>query len=61
LPAQVWSEKSGHVVNVEGNELQVVPFIKAPADAPADDVALGMLTLQMGKPHAVGARAPLAK
>ena len=61
LPAQVWSEKSGHVVNVEGIELVVAPFIKAPAGIPADDVALGMLTLQMGQPQAAEARAPLLK
>ena len=52
LPAQVWTEKSGHIVNVEGRELPVVPFIEAPKGIPADDVALGMLTIQMGKPQA---------
>jgi predicted molibdopterin-dependent oxidoreductase YjgC len=50
LPAQVWTEKHGHVTNVEGRELPVVHFTQAPKGIPADDVALGMLTIEMGKP-----------
>jgi NADH dehydrogenase/NADH:ubiquinone oxidoreductase subunit G len=57
LPAQTWAEKTGHIVNVEGRELPAVPFIEAPKGSPADDVALGMLTIQMGKPKAAKARA----
>jgi hypothetical protein len=51
LPAQVWTEKSGHIVNVEGRDLPVVPFVTAPKGIPADDVAFGILTIQMGKPQ----------
>ena len=49
---------SGHIVNVEGHELPVVPFVKAPKGIPADDVAFGMLAIQMGKRQAPR-RAPL--
>ena len=30
LPAQVWTEKTGHIVNIEGRELPVVPSTMAP-------------------------------
>lgn len=61
LPAQVWMEKSGHIVNVEGNTLPVAPFVAAPKDIPADDVAFGMLAIQIGKRHATAARAVATK
>jgi NADH dehydrogenase/NADH:ubiquinone oxidoreductase subunit G len=60
LPAQVWTEKSGHIVNVEGRDLPVAPFVKAPKGVPADDVALGILTIQMGKGPKVAKRAAVA-
>jgi formate dehydrogenase major subunit len=60
LPAQVWTEKSGHIVNVEGRDMPVVPFVVAPTGVPADDVALGMLAIAMGKPQKTDARVAVA-
>ena len=57
LPAQHWTEKSGHVTNIEGRDLPVMPCVKGLKGIPADDVALGMLTIQMGRPQKAGARA----
>jgi len=51
LPAQVWTEKNGHIVNVEDRELPVVACTQPPAGVPADDVAFGILTIEMGKPQ----------
>lgn len=61
LPAQVWTEKSGHVTNIEGRDLPVVRAVKAPAGVPDDDVALGMLAIRMGQPQVEDARVPVAK
>ena len=61
LPAQVWTEKSGHIVNVEGNTMLVAPFVTAPKGIPADDVAFGMLAIQMGKKQTAAARAAVTK
>lgn len=61
LPAQVWTEKSGHIVNVEGNTMPVAPFVTSPKGVPADDVAFGMLAIQIGKRHATAARAAATK
>jgi formate dehydrogenase major subunit len=43
LPALVWTEKRGHVTNLAGRELPVVPFTKAPAGIPADEATLAKL------------------
>ena len=43
LPALAWSEKDGHVVNVEGRVLAVVPVLQSPENVPADDVTLRRL------------------
>jgi formate dehydrogenase major subunit len=48
LPAQTWSEKAGHIVNLESRELNVVPFIKAPQDVPADGATLALLAQRLG-------------
>jgi formate dehydrogenase major subunit len=36
LPARVWTEQAGHIVNLEGRELPVVPATVAPASVAAD-------------------------
>ncbi len=43
LPAQVWTEKHGHVHNLSGRELPVVPCTKAPDGIPADEATLARL------------------
>jgi predicted molibdopterin-dependent oxidoreductase YjgC len=50
LPARTWAEKSGHVVNLEGRALSVVPFVKPPQDVPADDAAIALLAECLGHP-----------
>jgi formate dehydrogenase major subunit len=47
FPAQVWTEKDGHIVNVEGRELAVTPSIKAPENVRADWAAFEMLSQVM--------------
>ena len=49
LPAQTWAEKQGHVVNIEGRELPVVPSLKPPAGVPSDVATLAMLAERMGR------------
>ncbi len=51
LPARVWSEKQGSLVNLEGRELPVVPLTEAPPDIHPDWVTLATLSSLMG--HAV--------
>jgi NADH dehydrogenase/NADH:ubiquinone oxidoreductase subunit G len=36
LPARVWTEQAGHIVNLEGRELPIVPATVAPASVAAD-------------------------
>jgi formate dehydrogenase major subunit len=43
LPAQAWTEKRGHVTNLAGRELPVVPCTKAPDGIPADAATLAKL------------------
>jgi formate dehydrogenase major subunit len=50
LPAQVWTERAGHVVNVEGRQLPVVPITQAPAGVQADEAALALLADRLGHP-----------
>jgi formate dehydrogenase major subunit len=50
LPAQVWTEQTGHIVNVEGRQLPVVPFTKAPAGVQADAAALALLAGRLEHP-----------
>lgn len=61
LPAQVWSEREGQVTNIEGQTRPVMAFTHGPAGIPADHVAMGMLTIQMGKPAPAAERAAVAK
>jgi predicted molibdopterin-dependent oxidoreductase YjgC len=48
LPAQVWTEKSGHVTNMEGREIAVVPFITPPDGIPAAEATLAKLQKEIG-------------
>ena len=48
LPAQVWTEKSGHVTNMEGREIAVVPFTTPPEGIPADEATLAKLQKEIG-------------
>jgi formate dehydrogenase major subunit len=43
LPARIWTEKDGAIVNIEGRELPVVASTKPPAGVPADVVTLESL------------------
>jgi formate dehydrogenase major subunit len=49
LPAQIWAEKHGHIVNIEGRELPVVAALKSPAGVPTDVATLTMLAEHMGR------------
>jgi predicted molibdopterin-dependent oxidoreductase YjgC len=51
LPARLWTEKQGSIVNLEGRELPVVPLSEAPRDIHPDWVTLATLSSLMG--HAV--------
>lgn len=48
LPARVWSEQSGHVVNLEGQTLPVTPLLQAPRSVHADWETLMQLSMRMG-------------
>ena len=50
LPAQTWAELEGHMINIEGRELPVVPFIRPPQGVVADSVTLTKLAEHMGHP-----------
>jgi len=49
LPARVWAEKDGHVVNIEGRELPVIALVPPNAGVPADAATLASLAEQMGR------------
>jgi formate dehydrogenase major subunit len=49
LPALVWPEKHGHIVNIEGRELPVVACVQPPAGVPADAVTLATLAEHIGR------------
>jgi len=48
LPARLWTEKQGSIVNLEGRELPVVPTAEAPRDIHPDWVTLATLSSLMG-------------
>ena len=50
LPAQVWTEQEGHIINIEGRQLPVMPATRAPEGVQADWAALTMLSDRMGHP-----------
>ncbi len=43
LPAQVWTEKAGHIVSLAGRELTLTPCTVAPAGILADEVVLARM------------------
>jgi formate dehydrogenase major subunit len=49
LPARVWVEKEGHVVNIEGRELPVVACVQPPAGVHADAATLSQLAERLGR------------
>ncbi len=48
LPAQAWTEKSGHVVNMEGRTIQITPLASAPRSVHTDRETLLQLSVRMG-------------
>jgi formate dehydrogenase major subunit len=50
LPAQVWTEKQGHVVNLEGRKLPVVPMTTSPESCQPDWRTLVSLSERLGRP-----------
>jgi formate dehydrogenase major subunit len=48
LPARIWSEQTGHVVNLEGKGQPVTPLIQAPKTVHADWETLLQLSTRMG-------------
>lgn len=48
LPAMIWSEQTGHVMNLEGRSLPVTPLVQAPKGIHADCEALMQLSMRMG-------------
>lgn len=48
LPARIWSEQAGHVINLEGKGLPVTPLIQAPKTVHADWETLLQLSTRMG-------------
>ncbi len=49
LPARIWSEKDGHIVNIEGRELPVVALVQPPAGVEADVATLSLLAERLGR------------
>ncbi|MGD0060747.1 MAG: 2Fe-2S iron-sulfur cluster-binding protein [Verrucomicrobiia bacterium] len=49
LPSPTWAEQRGHVVNLEGRRLPVVPLLQAPASVPAYGQTFVKLAERMGQ------------
>ena len=49
LPALLWTEKQGHVINIEGRELPVAACIQPPAGVQSDMSTLAALAERMGR------------
>ena len=49
LPSPTWAEQRGHVVNLEGRRLPVVPLLQAPASVPAHGQTFVKLAERMGQ------------
>jgi len=47
LPALDWTEQQGHIVNLEGNSLPLIPFLKAPEGVQPDVTTLGQLATRL--------------
>jgi NADH dehydrogenase/NADH:ubiquinone oxidoreductase subunit G len=61
LPARRWTEKQGHVVNLEGRELPVVPLTQAPSDIHPDWVTLATLSSLLGNAVLYGSMAEVQR
>jgi formate dehydrogenase major subunit len=61
LPARIWTEKQGSIVNLEGRELPVVPLTEAPRDIQPDWATLATLSSLMGHPVLYGAMADVQR
>ncbi|NLF69616.1 MAG: molybdopterin-dependent oxidoreductase [Candidatus Anammoximicrobium sp.] len=61
LPARVWTEKQGSLVNLEGRELPVVPLTEAPRDIHPDWVTLATLSSLMGNAVLFGSMADVQR
>ncbi len=48
LPARIWSEQTGHVINLEGKPLAVTPLIQAPKSVHSVWETLLQLSTRMG-------------
>ena len=48
LPARIWAEQNGHVINLEGKSSPVTPLIQAPKSVHADWETLLQLSTRMG-------------
>ena len=47
LPALDWTEQQGHIINMEGQSLQVQPFLIPPTGAQPDVATLGALATKL--------------
>jgi formate dehydrogenase major subunit len=61
LPARLWTEKLGSIVNLEGRELPVVPLAEAPPDIHPDWVTLATLSSLMGNAVLYGSMADVQR
>ncbi len=49
LPAPTWAEQGGHIINLEGREIEIGPVLRAPESVPTDLEALRQLSRRMGR------------
>jgi NADH dehydrogenase/NADH:ubiquinone oxidoreductase subunit G len=48
LPSLIWAEQRGHIINLEGRRLPVVPLLQAPEGVLGDEQALEKLAGRLG-------------
>ena len=60
LPSPTWAEKRGHIINLEGRRLPVVPLLQAPASVPDHWQTFAQLAERMGETLSPEALAQLA-
>jgi len=48
LPAPTWAEQRGHIINLEGRKIAIMPVRRAPKSVHTDLEALFRLSLRMG-------------
>ena len=61
LPARLWTEKQGTIVNLEGRELPVAPLTEAPRDIHPDWGTLATLSSLMGNAVLYGSMADVQR